>query len=407
MIIGIDASRANKERKTGTEWYSYLLIEHLKKIIPSDVTVRLYTRESLRGDIAVLPANWEERILGWPPKYLWTLLRLSWEMWLNSPDLLFIPAHGLPLILPKKTVATIHDIGFEKFPKLYRRRALWYHRFVVRRALKLSSAIITISEWTKKEIISVVKNIKVPIHVIPLAHDKRRYHNHISVDAQREAQKRYNIEAPYFFFIGRLEKKKNISRLMEAFTLFLDRASLPGFSNQNSHTIEYDSFGYHGYEVSHNKNRNRWSLVLIGSRGYGFSQMSSFIKKNKLNDQIKILNWVPESDIPALMAGSSALVFPSLYEGFGIPILESMATGTPVITSDRGATAEVAGKAALLVDPYNVAAISRALQSISRDHDLRDKLRQAGFARASEFSWSNTVQATWETLQGYCIPQKR
>ena len=290
MIIGIDASRANKDVKTGTEWYSYLLIEHLKIVIPSNVTVRLYSREALRGELAALPTNWEERVLNWPLKYLWTLLRLSLEMQMNPPDLLFIPAHGLPLILPKRTVATIHDIGFERFPELYRRRALWYHRFVVRRALKRSSAIITISEWTKKEIESVFESTKTPIFVIPLAHDERRYHKDISIDLQRAAQKRYNIKPPYFFFIGRLEKKKNVERLIKAFVFFLDRASAPSTFDQNYHTIEYDSFG----RIDRNSNQNskksndEWSLVLVGPRGYGFAEADTLIKKYKLDDRVKL-----------------------------------------------------------------------------------------------------------------------
>ena len=399
MIIGIDASRANKERKTGTEWYSYLLIEHLKKIIPTDVTVLLYAGEPLSGELAILPANWEERVLKWPPKYLWTLVRLSWEMFLYPPDLLFVPAHGLPLILPKRTVATIHDIGFERFPELYRRRALWYHRYVVRRALKRSSAIITISEWSKKELQSVFKNTRAPIFVTPLAHDERFYHNHISLDDRLVAQKRYKIQPPYFFFVGRLEKKKNIERLIEAFAIFLGAASSLGTasrygpSGQNYHTIEYDSFGH-----DESKAGDRWSLVLVGPCGYGFVEADTLMKKHKLNDQVKILNWIPESDIPALMAGAAPLVFSSLYEGFGISILESMATGTPVITSRDGAMAEVAGSAALLVNPRDVAAISHAMRTISTDESLASSLRTAGLARASGFSWQSTAQATWQVF---------
>lgn len=368
-FIGIDASRANKEQKTGTEWYSYLLIEHLKKVIPSDVVVRLYTREPLRGELAQLPANWEERVLRWPPGYLWTLVRLSWEMLINPPDLLFIPAHGLPLVLPKRTVATIHDIGFERFPELYRRRAIWYHRFVVRRALKLSSAIIAISEWTKKEIESVFKNIKTPIHVIPLAHDERRYHDNISHEVRLEAQTRYKIEPPYFFFIGRLEKKKNVVNIISAF-------------------LEFKKI-----------DKQNYSLVFAGLRGYGADELGKLLARDESRSSVKILDWVPESDIPALMAGASALVFPSLYEGFGIPILEAMAVGTPVITSNCGATAEVAGAAALLVDPYDVAAISRAMQSIVGDQDLSVKLHEAGLVRVQQFSWRKTAEDTWNVLR--------
>ena len=187
--------------------------------------------------------------------------------------------------------------------------------------------------------------------------------------------------------------------MIEAFAIFLGAASSLGTasrygpSGQNYHTIEYDSFGH-----DESKAGDRWSLVLVGPCGYGFVEADTLMKKHKLNDQVKILNWIPESDIPALMAGAAALVFPSLYEGFGIPILEAMATGTPVITSRDGAMAEVAGSAALLVNPRDVAAISHAMRTISTDESLASSLRTAGLARASGFSWQSTAQATWQVF---------
>lgn len=370
MVIGIDASRANKPQRTGTEWYSYHVIEHLKRVVPSDVRVWLYTREPLRGDLADLPPNWESRVLVWPPKYLWTLMRLSWEILRRPPDTLFVPAHGLPLVLPKRTVVTIHDIGFMRLPELYRRRAAWYHRWVVRRAFSRAEVVVTVSDWTRREIERVFGASKGMVMVIPLAHDVGRYHEGVSADAARRVQERYGIRSPYFVYAGRVEKKKNIRRMLKAFANFKIG----------------DQQGY--------------SLALIGPRGYGVEEAEAVAKGAGVVALVRFLNWVPEDDMPALMAGARALVFPSLYEGFGIPILEAMAVGTPVITSDQGAMKEVAGNAALLVNPIQVEAIAHALHQVATDAALVGRLRRAGFKRAAEFSWQRTAEETWKVLTG-------
>ncbi|MBI5798591.1 MAG: glycosyltransferase family 1 protein, partial [Candidatus Yonathbacteria bacterium] len=131
MIIGIDASRANRRLKTGTEWYSFALIQALKKIIghPTGDRVLLYTNTPLEGGLEQCPDGWEERRLGWRFGRLWTQIRLSWEMFWQPPDVLFIPAHTIPLIHPKRTIVTIHDIGFERLPELYRWYDRLYHQF--------------------------------------------------------------------------------------------------------------------------------------------------------------------------------------------------------------------------------------------------------------------------------------
>lgn len=366
MVIGIDASRANRPVKTGTEWYSWHLIQELKKIVPTDVRVRLYTRDALQGELAALPENWEERRLGWPPKYLWTLLRLSWEMFVHPPDVLFIPAHGLPLVLPKRVVATIHDVGFERFPKLYRRRVIWYHRWVYQRALRRASSIITISEFSKREIIDVYGKLKVAISVIPNAYDTSEFNKHISEEAINFALERQQLRRPYFFFVGRLEQKKNVVRILAAFEEFQKKSS------------------------------TAYSLVLAGAPGYGYEIIAR--EADRIGN-IKILRWVPQTDVAPLMAGATAFVFPTLYEGFGIPILEAMAVGTPVITSNRGANAEVAGGGALLVDPEDIVAIAQSLLTISTDDGLKQQLREAGLNRAMHYTWGTTARQTWEILR--------
>src|SRR3989339_1868807 len=149
MKIGIDASRANNLQKTGVEWYSYFLLKNLKKIIPEDIEVVLYTREKLQGDLAELPKNWSNKVLCWPPKIFWTQIRLSLEMLFHKPDILFVPAHVCPIIHPKKTVMTVHDIAALRFPDSYNWLEEWYSLASVRFALKNISKIITPSQFTK------------------------------------------------------------------------------------------------------------------------------------------------------------------------------------------------------------------------------------------------------------------
>ncbi|MFH0856302.1 MAG: glycosyltransferase [bacterium] len=218
MVIGIDASRADKKIKTGTEWYSYFLIEELKKISAGcEHKIILYSREPLHGDLAKLPANWENKILKWPPKYLWTNVRLSLEMLFNPPDVLFIPAHSVPLIHAKNTVVTWHDIGFEKFKHLYTPQAYWYHKWTVRYSLKFAKKVIVISEFTKNEILGLFKIPAEKMAVVYNGYDDNKFNSSIDKNKIAETLEKYKIFSPYLFFVGRLEEKKNIAGLVNAF----------------------------------------------------------------------------------------------------------------------------------------------------------------------------------------------
>lgn len=364
MIVGIDASRANKPKRTGTEWYSFHIIQEFKAIIPADITVRLYTREPLLPDFFPLPSNWEVKILHWSPKYVWTLVRLSWEMLFYPCDVLFVPAHGLPLILPKRTVVTLHDIGFERFPELYKKIQIWYHKFVVRQAHKRASAIITISEFTKQELLDVYGQPQGKLIVVPNTQELDFKPN---TEAKAEVAKIFGITQPYYFFVGRIEHKKNVLNIMRAFVA--NKQILP-----ETH------------------------LVLAGAPGNAFAEVKDEIEKNNLQERIHLLSWIPQPQIIILMAGALAFVFPSRYEGFGIPILEAFASGTPVITSNRGACAEVAGETALLVDPEDVNQIAKAMELLAVDNKKRQMFIAAGIEKSKNFSWNKTAIQTWKII---------
>lgn len=363
MMIGIDASRANSEHRTGTEWFSYHVIQELKRIIPNEYQVVLYSKEPLRDALADLPSHWRSRVLRWPPQRLWTQMRLSLEMLFAPPDLLYIPSHTLPVIHPAQVVTVIHDVGFERLPELYGKSERAYHRFAVRFALKYASEIITVSAFTKKEIMDVYRVSGEQIHVIP---------NGLNAARQSTPVHR-NADTPYFFYLGRLERKKNTSRLVKAFAAFKKQYTKP------------------------------MRLILAGARGYGSDEVDAMIQQEGMEDDVRIMGWTPEKDVRVLLEQAQAFVFPSLYEGFGIPLLEAMQAGVPVLASDIPALREVADDAALFFDPASVASIAHALQQMAENSTLRTQCIERGKKRAAQFSWKKTAEQTWQRLQHYVI----
>lgn len=375
MIIGIDASRANRAQKTGVEWYSYHLIQELKKIIPRDAEVILYSDDKLKGDLGNLPENWKEKIIKSPIQnpitkkgWLWTQLRLSLEMVFSRPDILFVPSHAIPLIHPKHTITTIHDIGFLRYPESYKTLGRIYHKFSSYFASKFAYKIIVPSEFTKGELMEIYKIPHWKIHVTHLGFNEIKYNLKNTGDEEvKSVLRSYQIKKPYFLFVGRLEEKKNILNLIKAFDLFIKKT---GLNHQ---------------------------LVLAGMPGFGFLKFEELIKKLNLKDRVIITGFVKDENIPILYKNSKALILPSYYEGFGIPILEAFACGVPVIGSRSASIPEVANDSAILIDPKNVKELSHALQVVLNDL-TRKVLIEKGLKRVREFSWERMAQKTWEII---------
>ena len=397
MIIGIDASRSNELKKTGTEWYSYHLIQEFKKIADPRDHFILYSKEALRDGLEDLPKNFESKVLRWSPKLLWTLVRFSIEMLLHPPDVFCVPAHNLPIIHPKNTIATLHDIGFERFKELYSTDPIgyrarwtkkllrgavrlltfgrygnneldyqsWSARFMLRRAKK----IITISEFTKREILDVFHTSPSQIKVIPNGYDHTRYHENLNSQKTREVLDRYHIPQPYLFYIGRLERKKNIAGLIDAFALFKRHSQLPH------------------------------KLVLLGFQGYGFSEIQEKIHRQNLESEVFMPGYIPEEDIPMLYRGSDLFVFPSFYEGFGIPLLQAMACGVPIHAARAGAIPEVVRNAAILVEPSDIGMMAEEMERVLKDPALRMRLRGMGLERVHAFSWQLTARQTLDFIR--------
>lgn len=364
MKIGIDASRANKQNKTGVEWYSYYLIQELKKIAPENMEVVLYTGEKLTGGLEDCPSNFKEKVLSWPPKYLWTQLRLSWELFFNAPDALFVPAHTIPFLpIRKKTkvYVTVHDVGFKRNPKLYKKIQYYYHDLTMRRIRRRADKIITISEFSKNEIIDLYGVEAKKLVVISLGYDKEHYNNQVSED--ESILNKYKIKKPYLLYVGRLERKKNIGNIVKAFA----------FSKIYNPELK---------------------LVLAGNAGNEYEAIKEIISTNKLEEEILLPGYIDEENLPSIIKMSEAFLFPTLYEGFGLPILQSMAVGTPVVTSDIEPHRSVAGGAAALANPHNPENIAQQIGKIIKDPSFADELTEKGFKRVGNFSWKNTAVKT-------------
>ncbi|MHB8830869.1 MAG: glycosyltransferase family 4 protein [Patescibacteria group bacterium] len=372
MIIGIDASRANKSAKTGVEWYAWHLIQELKKLTKGDNNSWiLYTNEMLQGGLEQLPDNWYEVRAHWPLMKGWTQARLSWEMWRRPPEVLFVPAHVLPRVCPKKSVVTVHDVGFHRYPNLYRPRDRRFHEWSTKDIAKHATRVITVSEFSGREISECYGIPSDRIAITPNGVDHDLYRPIQDTEAVEERLKRHRLHRPYFLAIGRLEAKKNIANLIKAFSLFKARRGV-------------------GDPIS---------LALVGNPGFGYEEIKKALAESSFKDYILQLGYVPEADMPYLINAAEALIHPSWYEGFGIPPIQAMACGCPVLSSNNGALVEAIGaEAAIFFPPGEPEAMVTAMNRIVDETGLKQKLRMAGIIRASKYTWRLTAEKTLPVL---------
>ena len=369
-LIGIDASRANAHERTGTEWYSYELIQALKKITVPGLEFLLYSKKFLRDGLEKFPQGWNGKILYWRSQRFWNQFRLSWELWKHPVDLFFQPTHTLPLFKPKRVVTTLHDIGFERLPKLYPPAELRYHRYSARLAVKHANRIITVSEFSRSEILERYKLPPERVVAIPLAVDTNRYYPEIADGEKDTVLTKYRLSRPFFMYAGRIEEKKNIVNLIHAFSIFKGTRGV-------------------GDPVK---------LLLVGSPGFGFERVKREIIARKLEKEVVLPGYVPEAEMPALLSAAKLLLLPSWYEGFGLPILQAQACGTPVIAANAASMPEVGGDAALYAKPDEPEDLARAMKLLMDESAEWERRRALGFENVKRYSWDRTARSTMNVL---------
>ncbi|MFA5185819.1 MAG: glycosyltransferase family 1 protein [Patescibacteria group bacterium] len=371
MLIGIEATRANKTVKTGVEWYAWHVIQELKNLTLNDGNSWiLYSNAPLAGGLEKLPENWYEMRLKWPLPYGWTQMRLSWDLRKHPIDVLWMPGSTLPRIMPKKTVVTVHDVGFHHLPKVYKPRQVHIHEQAMREIKKKAARIMTVSEFSGRDLAESYgidpKNIAITYPGV----DLETYRPITDAAEIEERLRRYRLSQPYYIYVGRLEAKKNILTLIKAFNQFKTQRGVG------------DPF----------------KLALAGAPGFGYELIKQAINNSPVKSDILELGYVPETDKPYLMAGAEALVHPSYYEGFGIPPVEAMACGCPVISSNAASLPEILGDAALFFSPDEPEQLTSLLDKLAQDWETKKRLKEAGIERAKRYTWKSTAQRTLPVL---------
>lgn len=374
MLIGIDATRANKPQKTGVEWYAWHVIQELKKITAEDGNSWiLYANDPLMGGLEDCPKNWFEKRLSWPLPYGWTQIRLSAEMMKRPADVLFMPGSTLPRRSGRRTVVTVHDVGFRRYPQIYKKRQVRIHDAAMKEMKRRADVIVTVSEFSKREISDLYGINPAKIIVTYCGIDHHRYRPHAASAEIASRLSRHRIPKPYFIAVGRLESKKNILTLIRAFHQFKSQSGAV----------------------------DPYALVLAGMPGFGYEEIRAEIARSPVRDRIFELGYVPEADMPALLSGADALIHPSWYEGFGIPPVQAMACGCPVIASSAGSLPEVIGDGnALFFPPQDASALAHEMATLVSDRRFAEQLRTRGIERAAEFTWERTAKRTREVLTG-------
>ena len=361
--IGIDARWAFKETKTGIEEYAYRLLEALTRIHIGGKTFLLYKDKSDQNTLGFkLPNNFKIKEM-WAPT-AWSQTRLTLEMLFFQPDVLFVTGHVLPFISPKKTIVTIHGLEYEYFPEYYPEKFLQYLRWSTKYAVKHAYKIIAVSNATKNDLVKLYNVHPDKIRVI---HHGFTTAGRFLLANDRRLQPTNHQQEPYLLYIGRIETKKNILGILAAYEILKEKYRLPH------------------------------QLILAGKPGYGYRHIKSKIKNCKF--EILSLGYVTEQKKWELLSGADAFLFPSFYEGFGLPILEAQALGVPVITANVSSMPEVAGEGGVFVDPKQPEEIAETTYKVVSDKEMKIFLVQRGFENIEKFSWDKCARKTLQMLR--------
>lgn len=361
LQIAIDASRITVSHRTGTENYALQLIHHLLALETAH-HFHLYFRDEPPADLLPTRKNWTKHVIPWPR--VWTHIRFAAELWRTRPDVTFVPAHTLPRLFPGRAVVTVHDLGYLHFPEAHPKRERRYLDWSTHFSAKRATCILADSEATKRDLIAHYNIPAEKTHVVYPGHDETlQAVTYATTIATVKAK--YGIEKDYLLFLGTLHPRKNIRRLIQAF-------------QQCQAERDFDL-----------------QLVLGGKKGWLFDE--TWLNETQ---NVHLTGYVDDADIATLYSGAVGFIFPSLYEGFGFPILEAMRCHTPVVCSHTSSLPELGGDAPIYVDPADVDSIAGGMmQLLELTGSQRMAMIQRGIARLEHFTWAQAARQTLAALE--------
>lgn len=360
MNIGIDGYEANIDNRVGIGRYAYEIITHLYPLAKKhNVTVFLPSRP--RDDMPGETTSWKYKVVG--PTKLWTFIGLPLAIKKEKLDVFFSPTHYIPRFVSVPKVMAIMDLSYLKFPEMFRAKDLFQLRRWTAYSVIRAAKIITISKYSKDDIIQAYR---VP--------EGRVVVTYPGLAMKSLAMSHEPSAKNYILSVGTLQPRKNYVRLIEAFSLFLK------------------------------ENKQKFSdlkLIIIGKRGWLYEDILAAPEKFGVRDKVKFLDFVRDEDLPGWYKNALCFALPSLYEGFGLPVLEAMAYKCPIVISRVSSLPEIADKAGVYVDPESVESISRGLLIAVRQRNLiQGKTRIAtGLIQVKKFTWEKAARQTLEVLE--------
>ena len=361
MRIGIDAHCIG-QRKGGNETYTLNLVKHLSLLEPNgDEYIAYLTDAGMRQYDIFLNGRMTKRLIRPSSPYLRIPFGFALEDRRRRLDV-FHAQYFLPFNLRCKTVLTVHDLIYERFPQFYTPGDLRRNRLGIPSSCRRADHIIAVSECTKRDLVEIYGLDPDRITVT----EEGPAENCKPMDpaaCRNELLSSYGLESPFVLYVGRPDPRKNLPRLLAAFAE-LKKKGTPH------------------------------KLVMVGSKPRDGSDILSAARNPWLLDHVMFTGHVPADHLPVFYNAASAFVYPSIYEGFGLPVVEAMACGTPTITSTGSALQELAGDAAVLADPHDVWSIADAMERVLADKELQDTLRKRGLQRSQKFSFKTMAEQT-------------
>lgn len=365
MRVAIQASDLDHSRIDGTRVYLRELLKRFGVLSP-ETEFALYHKKTFNPVLAPSEfSNYFVRTLSFP--IAWMQTRFSWELFRTKPKKLFLPIQAAPVFLPSlvEVTATIHDLAFKRYPATFPKGDLFKLNFMLETAVKRADKLIAVSESTKRDLLEFFPELSPSkIRVIHHGFDGEFFGTRVSQEELASRLKKYQLhEKSYCLYVGALQPRKNLMRLIQAFEQA--KKAVP-----------------------------EMKLVLVGEAAWLAESILTVREKSVYREDVLLTGRVSFEDVRALYQGARLFVFPSLYEGFGLPILEAFASGVPVLTASNSSLTEVAGRAALYCNAESVPDIAEKLEYLWRDEALRKNLVARGTEQLKHFSWEKCAKET-------------
>ncbi|MBN1169182.1 glycosyltransferase family 4 protein [Candidatus Woesebacteria bacterium] len=375
MLIGIDGNEANEVRKdigarVGSNVVAYQMLWALyknKNKWGKKHKIAIYLKNKPKKDMP--PEDVEVfRYVVLGDRAFWVVTKLMPVLYSkNKPDVLHTFSHYLPIFSPVPMGLTIHDLGFLKYSAQFKKKDYWQLKHWTAKSINISKYIITVSKYSKRDLIKNYPSAKDKVHVIYNSYDSKLIGKSFSKKEKEKTLKKYKISKDYLFFLGTLKPSKNPDGLIQAFSKIKEKSLV---------------------------------LVIAGGKGWMYESINKLVKNLGIEDKVIFTGFVSEKEKAILLQEAKVLISPSFWEGFGIHVLEAFASGTPVIVSDRASLPEIAGDAAIYVDPDSVKSIKQAIEKLIQMKEVEyNKLVHEGLNRLKMFDWSNSAEKLIEVLE--------